>query len=96
LPAGIEGTVVDCNIFSARDKRRTNAPRPSKGADFAVAAHLQDEIRILTDETLPSAQPAAGSKEYRPTCTTKTNKRLVAKGTNLTRDLIEKIRSARF
>jgi len=59
---------------------------------FKLEKNLADEIRILTDERLKRLSDLLGGKILQADLhDEKTNKRLLVKGTELTRELIEKI-----
>src|SRR5438067_291606 len=94
-PPGIEGTVVDCNIFSRKGQEKDERARNIEEEQISrLQRNLQDEIRILTDERAKRLSALLEGKQVQADLhDEKTNKRLVAKGTDLTRDLIEKIRS---
>ena len=50
-PPGIEGTVVDCKIFSRKGQDKDERSRRIEESQIArLQRNLQDEIRILTDE----------------------------------------------
>src|SRR6202043_2245479 len=50
-PPGIEGTVVDCNIFSRKGQEKDERARAIEEEQISrLQRNLQDEIRILTDE----------------------------------------------
>jgi DNA-directed RNA polymerase subunit beta len=94
-PPGIEGTVVDCNIFSRKGQEKDERARAIEEEQISrLQRNLQDEIRILTDERSKRLSVLLEGKQVQADLhDEKTNKRLVAKGTDLTRDMIEKIRS---
>src|SRR5881392_4182056 len=91
-PPGIEGTVVDCNIFSRKGQEKDERARNIEEEQISrLQRNLQDEIRILTDERAKRlAALLEGKKILADLHDEKTNKRLLAKGTLLTRDMIEK------
>src|ERR1700680_142179 len=94
-PPGIEGTVVDCKVFSR------------KGADLDARSksilewqverlhrNLEDEKRILNDERAKRLTDLLDGKEVLADLhDEKTNKKLLSKGVGLSRDLIEKLRA---
>ncbi len=94
-PPGIEGTVVDCKVFSR------------KGADLderskwildqqveRLHRNLEDEKRILNDERAKRlVNLLEGKQLVADLHDEKTNKKLLAKGVDLTRDVIEKLRA---
>jgi DNA-directed RNA polymerase subunit beta len=94
-PPGIEGTVVDCNIFSRKGQEKDERAKAIEEEQInRLQRNLQDEIRILTDERAKRLSALLEGKQVQADLhDEKTNKKLVAKGTDLTRDLIEKIRS---
>src|SRR5213596_1538885 len=94
-PPGIEGTVVDCNIFSRKGQEKDERAKNIEEEQISrLQRNLQDEIRILTDERAKRLSALLEGKQVQADLQDeKTNKRLIAKGTDLTRDLIEKIRS---
>ncbi len=94
-PPGIEGTVVGCSIFSRKGADKDERARAIEEAQIArLQRNLQDEIRILTDERAKRLSLLLAGKEVLADLhDEKTNKKLLAKGTLLTRELIEKMRS---
>jgi DNA-directed RNA polymerase subunit beta len=94
-PPGIEGTVVGCSIFSRKGAEKDERARAIEEAQIArLQRNLQDEIRILTDERAKRLSLLLADKEVLADLhDEKTNKKLLAKGTLLTRELIEKMRS---
>ncbi len=92
-PPGIEGTVVDVKIFcrkGAEKDERHNAIEATQV--FKLEKNLADEIRILTDERLKRLTSLLGGQKLQADLhDEKTNKRLLTKGTELDRDIIEKI-----
>jgi DNA-directed RNA polymerase subunit beta len=94
-PPGIEGTVVDCKIFSRKGQEKDERAKSIEETQIArLHRNLEDEKRILTDER---AKRLAALFENKKLLTDlhdeKTNKRLLSKDTELTRDVIEKVRS---
>jgi DNA-directed RNA polymerase subunit beta len=94
-PPGIEGTVVDCKIFSRKGTEKDERSRRIEESQIArLQRNLQDEIRILTDERAKRLGNLLEGKEVLADLhDEKTNKRLAAKGAVLDRDTIEKMRS---
>jgi len=92
-PPGIEGTVVDVKVFCRKGAEKDARHKAIEAAQVArLEKNLADEIRILTDERLKRlAALLAGQKLVADLHDEKTNKRLLSKGTELTRELIEKI-----
>ena len=72
-PPGIEGTVVDCKIFSRKGQEKDERSRAIEESQIArLQRNLQDEIRILTDERAKRLGNLLEGKEVCwPTCTTK-------------------------
>jgi len=94
-PPGIEGTIVDCKIFSRKGQEKDERSKSIEEAQIQrLQRNLQDEIRILTDER---AKRLSGLLEGRKLLADlhdeKTNKRLLSKDTELTREIIEKMKS---
>ncbi len=94
-PPGIEGTVVDCKVFSRKGAELDERSKLIQEEEVEkLHRNLDDEKRILNDER---AKRLAGLLEGKLLLADlhdeKTNKRLLAKGTELSRDMIEKIRA---
>jgi DNA-directed RNA polymerase subunit beta len=94
-PAGIEGVVVDAKVFS-----RKNADLDQRSRDILesqierLRRNLEDEKRILGDERAKRLETLFEGKELLADLhDEKTNKKLLAKGTPLTRDVLEKLRA---
>ena len=94
-PPGIEGTIVDCKIFSRKGQEKDERSKSIEESQIArLQRNLQDEIRILTDERAKRlAGLLEGKKLLADLHDEKTNKRLLSKDTELTRELIEKMKS---
>ncbi|MDQ2901391.1 MAG: DNA-directed RNA polymerase subunit beta, partial [Acidobacteriota bacterium] len=94
-PPGIEGTVVDCKIFSRKGQEKDERARAIEDEQInRLQRNLKDEIRILTDERAKRLGNLLEGKEVTVDLhDEKTNKKLLSKGTIITRDLIEKVRS---
>ncbi|MFN7994991.1 MAG: DNA-directed RNA polymerase subunit beta [Bryobacteraceae bacterium] len=94
-PPGIEGTVVDCKIFSRKGQEKDERSKAIEESQIQrLQRNLQDEIRILTDERAKRlANLLEGKRLLADLHDEKTNKRLLAKDTDLSRDLIEKMKS---
>ena len=94
-PPGIEGVVVDARVFSRKGAdldERSKAILESQVAK--LHRNLDDEKRILGDERAKRLAALLEGKELLADLhDEKTNKRLLAKGTPLTRDLIEKVKA---
>jgi DNA-directed RNA polymerase subunit beta len=94
-PPGIEGTVVDCKVFSRKGAELDERSKLIQEQQVEkLRRNLDDEKRILGDER---SKRLAGLLEGKQLLADlhdeKTNKRLLSKGTDLTRELIEKIRA---
>jgi DNA-directed RNA polymerase subunit beta len=94
-PPGIEGTIVDCKIFSRKGQEKDERSKSIEESQIArLQRNLQDEIRILTDERAKRLSGLLeGKKLLADLHDEKTNKRLLSKDTELSRDLIEKMKS---
>src|SRR6266478_3175699 len=94
-PPGIEGTVVDCKIFSRKGQEKDERAKTIEEAQIArLQRNLEDEKRILHDERAKRLAVLLDGKELLADLhDEKTNKKLLAKGTPLSRDVIEKVRS---
>jgi DNA-directed RNA polymerase subunit beta len=92
-PPGIEGTVVDVKIFCRKGAEKDERHKAIEASQvFKLEKNLADEIRILTDERLKRLTALlANQKLVADLHDEKTNKRLLTKGTDLTREIIEKI-----
>ena len=92
-PPGIEGTIVDVKIFTRKGGEKDERHKAIEATQvFKLEKNLADEIRILTDERLKRLSDLLGDKVLQADLhDEKTNKRLLTKGTELTRELIEKI-----
>ncbi len=79
----------------ARDRKRTSARKPSRKRQIQrLQRNLEDEKRILHDERSKRLGVLLeGKKILADLHDEKTNKRLLSKDTELTRDLIEKMKS---
>jgi len=94
-PPGIEGTIVDIKIFSRKGAEKDERAKSIEEAQVGRLQHnLQDEVRILTDERakrllalLEGKQVLADLHDER------TNKRLLSKDGDITRDVIEKMKA---
>jgi DNA-directed RNA polymerase subunit beta len=94
-PPGIEGTIVDCKIFSRKGQEKDERSKMIEESQIQrLQRNLQDEIRILTDERAKRlGMLLEGKKLLADLHDEKTNKRLLSKDTELTRELIEKMKS---
>ncbi len=94
-PPGIEGTIVDCKVFS---RKGTELDERSKSileeSEERLRRNLEDEKRILNDERSKRLHNLIGGQEIQADLhDEKTNKKLVSKGQDLSRDVIEKMRA---
>ena len=94
-PPGIEGTVVDCKVFS---RKGADLDERSKSIlEWQVERlhrNLEDEKRILNDERAKRLTDLLEGKEVLADLhDEKTNKKLVSKGLQLSRDVVEKLRA---
>jgi DNA-directed RNA polymerase subunit beta len=92
-PPGIEGTIVDVKIFTRKGGEKDERHKAIEATQvFKLERNLADEIRILTDERLKRLSDLLGGKILQADLhDEKTNKRLLIKGVELTRDIIEKV-----
>jgi DNA-directed RNA polymerase subunit beta len=94
-PPGIEGTVVDCKVFSRKGAELDERSKLIlENSEERLRRNLEDEKRILSDErTKRLAALLAGKEILADLHDEKTNKKLLAKGSDLTADMIEKLRA---
>jgi len=94
-PPGIEGTVVDCKIFSRKGADLDERSKAILENQIErLHRNLQDEKRILNDERAKRlAVLLEGRQLVADLHDEKTNKRLLSKGAELTRDIIEHMRA---
>ena len=94
-PPGIEGTVVDAKVFSRKGAELDE--RSKAILEYQIERmhrNLEDEKRILNDERAKRlAALLEGKQVLADLHDEKTNKKLLSKGADLTRDLIEKLRA---
>ncbi|MGD1155666.1 MAG: DNA-directed RNA polymerase subunit beta [Terriglobia bacterium] len=92
-PPGIEGIVVDVKIFSRKGTEKDERAKTIEGSQVArLEKNLNDEIRILQDERLKRLCALLEDEELLADLhDEKTNKRLVTKGTKLTREVLARI-----
>ena len=92
-PPGIEGTIVDVKIFTRKGGEKDERHKAIEATQvFKLEKNLADEIRILTDERLKRLADLLGGKILQADLhDEKTNKRLLTKGVELNREIIEKI-----
>jgi DNA-directed RNA polymerase subunit beta len=94
-PPGIEGTVVDCKVFSRKGAELDDRSKAILESQIeTLYRNLEDEKRILKDERSKRLDSLVGGKVLLVDLhDEKTNKKLLSKGTELTRDIIEKLRA---
>jgi len=94
-PPGIEGTVVDCKVFSRKGAELDERSKAILETQIErLHRNLEDEKRILNDERSKRLANILENREILADLhDEKTNKKLLAKGVNLTRDMIEKLRA---
>jgi DNA-directed RNA polymerase subunit beta len=94
-PPGIEGTVVDCKVFSRKGAELDERSKAIlEEAEARLRRNLEDEKRILNDERAKRLYNLVGGQEIQADLhDEKTNKKLLSKGQELTRELIEKMRA---
>jgi DNA-directed RNA polymerase subunit beta len=92
-PPGIEGIVVDVKIFSRKGADKDERAKNIEGSQVArLEKNLNDEIRILQDERLKRLCALLEGEELLADLhDEKTNKRLITKGTKLTRDALARV-----
>ena len=94
-PPGIEGTVVDCKVFSRKGADLDERSKSILESQIErLHRNLDDEKRILNDERSKRLANLLENKELLADLhDEKTNKKLLSKGTPIARDLIEKMRA---
>ena len=94
-PPGIEGTIVDCKVFSRKGAELDERSKAILETQIErLHRNLEDEKRILNDERSKRLANLLENREVLADLhDEKTNKKLLAKGVNLTRDMIEKLRA---
>jgi len=92
-PPGIEGTIVDVKIFCRKGAEKDERHKSIEATQVAkLEKNLGDEIRILTDERLKRLNDLLGGQTLTADLhDERTNKKLLVKGTELTRDILEKV-----
>jgi DNA-directed RNA polymerase subunit beta len=92
-PPGIEGIVVDVKIFSRKGAEKdARAKSIEEGEVGRLEKNLNDEIRILNDERLNRlCALLEGENLQMDLHDEKTNKRLLTKGTELTREILSRL-----
>jgi DNA-directed RNA polymerase subunit beta len=94
-PPGIEGTIVDCKIFSRKGQEKDERSKAIEESQIQrLQRNLEDEKRILHDERAKRlAALLEGKKLLADLHDEKTNKKLLSKDTDLTREIIERMKS---
>jgi DNA-directed RNA polymerase subunit beta len=94
-PPGIEGTIVDCKVFSRKGAELDERSKAILGTqEERMHRNLEDEKRILNDERSKRLANLLDNREVLADLhDEKTNKKLVAKGVILNRETIEKMRA---
>ena len=94
-PPGIEGTVVDCKVFSRKGAELDERSKLIlESQEERLRRNLEDEKRILNDERAKRLAKLLDGKELLADLhDEKTNKKLLSKGVSISRDLIEKLRA---
>jgi DNA-directed RNA polymerase subunit beta len=94
-PPGIEGTVVDCKVFSRKGAELDERSKLIlESSEERLRRNLEDEKRILNDErTKRLAALLEGKEILADLHDEKTNKKLLAKGTSLSAEFIERLRA---
>jgi DNA-directed RNA polymerase subunit beta len=94
-PPGIEGTVVGCKIFSRKGAELDERSKTIMESEIQeLHRDLDDEKRILGDERAKRlATLLEGQSLLADLHDERTNKRLLMKGADLTREVIEKLRA---
>ncbi len=94
-PPGIEGTIVDCKVFSRKGAELDERSKQIlQLQEERLHRNLEDEKRILSDERAKRLESLLRGKELQADLhDEKTNKKLLAKEAPLTRDVLEKLRA---
>jgi DNA-directed RNA polymerase subunit beta len=94
-PPGIEGTIVDCKVFSRKGADLDERSKAILENQIErLHRNLEDEKRILNDERAKRLTDLLEGKQVLADLhDEKTNKKLVSKGVDLTRDVVEKLRA---
>jgi DNA-directed RNA polymerase subunit beta len=94
-PPGIEGTVVDAKVFSRKGAELDERSKLILEQQVErLHRNLEDEKRILNDERAKRLADLFHDKQLLADLhDEKTNKKLLSKGAELSRDLIEKLRA---
>jgi len=94
-PPGIEGTVVDVKVFARKGADKDERAKQIEEAQvIRLQRNLQDEIRILNDERAKRLMALFEGKQVLADLhDERTNKRLLSKGADMTRDTVEKLKA---
>ncbi len=94
-PPGIEGTIVDCKVFSRKGAELDERSKQILTLqEERLHRNLEDEKRILSDERAKRLEELLRDKELTADLhDEKTNKKLLSKETPLSRDVLEKLRA---
>jgi len=94
-PPGIEGTVVDCKVFSRKGAELDERSKAILDEEIEkLHRDLEDEKRILNDERAKRLVTILEGKILQADLhDEKTNKRLLSKGAELTREIVEQLRA---
>ncbi|MGA7410675.1 MAG: DNA-directed RNA polymerase subunit beta [Bryobacteraceae bacterium] len=94
-PPGIEGTIVDCKVFSRKGAELDERSKQIlTQQEERLHRNLEDEKRILNDERAKRLERLLHDKQLQADLhDEKTNKRLISKDMPLTRDVLEKLRA---
>ena len=92
-PPGIEGIVVDVNIFSRKGAEKDERAIAIEDMELErLEKNLRDEIRILTDERNKRLEPILGGKTTSNGLKhERSGREIIAKKTVLTREVIENL-----
>ncbi|MDD5543666.1 MAG: DNA-directed RNA polymerase subunit beta [Acidobacteriia bacterium] len=95
-PPGIEGTVVDVKIFSRKGQDKDLRAKQIEAAQVErLRMNLQDEIRILSDERLKRlGQLLEGQELGADLVNERTQKKILQKKTELTREILSQLKPA--
>jgi DNA-directed RNA polymerase subunit beta len=93
-PPGIEGTIVDCKVFSRKGAELDERSKAILESQIErLHRNLEDEKRILNDERAKRLSDLLHDKQVLADLhDERTNKKLLSKGADLTRDVVEKLR----
>jgi DNA-directed RNA polymerase subunit beta len=94
-PPGIEGTVVNASVFSRKGAELDERSKEILEEQIAkLHRNLEDEKRIINDERAKRLSGLLDGQEVLADLhEEKTNKKLLSKGTLISRDLLEKLRA---